>query len=146
MGRLVKQPGEAPLIPLGFFQLAIDPKLDPPDGKQIELGFGLARDDPLADAELPSPGARSDRRHGVFDALVNHIKIPPRAPNRFKSNLILKIVTINQYNYKLCSHVRLVRRLDRRRERRGAGTGNSPCEPQSGRQLARCVLQLAIDP
>lgn len=88
------------LFPFRFFQFPIDPKLDPPDGKQIELGFGLARDDPLADAELPSPGARSDRRHGVFDALVNHIKIPPRAPNRFKSNLILKIVTINQYNYK----------------------------------------------
>ena len=78
MGRLVKQPGEAPLIPLGFFQLAIDPKLDPPDGKQIELGFGLACDDPVADAELPFPNARRDRRHGEFNTLVDHIKIPLR--------------------------------------------------------------------
>jgi hypothetical protein len=72
--------GGAGLFPLGFFQLPIDPKLDPPDRKQIELGFGLARDDPLADAELPFPNARSDRRHGEFNALVGHIKIPPRPP------------------------------------------------------------------
>jgi len=88
------------LFPFRFFQLPIDPKLDPPDGKQVELGFGLARDDPLANAELPSPGAGSDRRHGVFNALVSHIKNPAAAPNRFKSNLILKIATINKYNYK----------------------------------------------
>ena len=87
------------LLPFGFFQLPIDPKLDPPDGKQVELGFGLARDDPLADAELPSPSAGSDRSHGVFNALVSHIKIPlwpQAAPN---PNLILKIVAVNQYNY-----------------------------------------------
>ena len=66
------------LFPFGPFQLAIDPKLDPPDRKQIELGFGLARDDLVADAELPFPNARSDRRHGEFNTLVGHTKIPPR--------------------------------------------------------------------
>jgi hypothetical protein len=66
------------LVPISFFQLPIDPKLDPPDGQQIELGFRLARDDPLADAELPFPNARSDRRHGEFNALVGHLKIPLR--------------------------------------------------------------------
>lgn len=74
------------LFPFRFFQLPIDPKLDPPDGQQIELGFGLARDDPVADAELPFPNARSDRRHGEFNTLVDHTKIPSR-PNRFKSTL-----------------------------------------------------------
>ena len=79
------------LFPLGFFQLPIDPKLDPPDGKQIELGFGLARDDAVADVELPFPNARSDRRHREFNALVDHIKIPPRPPTASDLELILKI-------------------------------------------------------
>jgi hypothetical protein len=63
-----------------FFQLPIDPKLDPPDGKQIELGFGLARDHPVADMELPFPDARSERRDGEFNALVDHMTNPATAP------------------------------------------------------------------
>ena len=86
------------LFPLGFFQLSIDSKLDPPDGQQIELGFGLARDDPVADAELPFPNARSDRRHAEFNALVDHIKNPVAAPTASNPNLTLKIANINRCN------------------------------------------------
>ena len=79
--------GRSALFPFGFFQLPIDPKLDPPDGKQIELGFGLARDNPVADAELPFPNARSDRRQGEFNTLVDHTKNPAEAPTALKSRL-----------------------------------------------------------
>ena len=109
------------LFPLGFFQLPIDPKLDAPDGKQVEFGFGLARNDFVVDAELPFPDSRSDSRDGVFNALVSHIKIPLRPQTASNPNLILKIVSIIQYNYKLCSHVRLARRLDT-----GEGSGEGP--------------------
>jgi hypothetical protein len=67
------------LFPFGFFQLPIDPELDASNGKQTEFGFGLARDDPVANTELPFPDARSGRGHGVFDALVNHYKNPAAA-------------------------------------------------------------------
>ena len=76
--RLDEELAASRLFPLGLFQLAIDPKLDPPDRQQVEPGFSLARDDLVADAELPFPNARSDRRHGEFDALVDHTNIPPR--------------------------------------------------------------------
>ena len=62
------------------------------DRQQIELGFGLARDDPIADAELPFPNARSDRRHGEFNALVDHLKNPAAAPTASKY-LKLQILT-----------------------------------------------------
>jgi PilZ domain-containing protein len=68
------------LFLLGLFQLPIDPKLDPPDRQQVEPGFRLARDDLVANPELPFPDARRDRRHGEFDTLVDHTKVPPRPP------------------------------------------------------------------
>jgi hypothetical protein len=89
-----RKPPPSGLLPFGFFQLTINPKLDPPDSKQIELGFGLARDDPVPDTELPFPDARSDRRHGVFDTLVDHMEIPLRlstASNR-TSHLKLELL------------------------------------------------------
>ena len=49
---------------------------------RLSLASVLPGDDLVADAELPFPNARSDRRHGEFDALVDHTKIPPR-PQRF---------------------------------------------------------------
>ena len=55
-----------------FFQFAIDPQLDPTDGKQLQPGFGLAAHDPVANSELPFPEAGGDGCHGVFDAPVNH--------------------------------------------------------------------------
>ena len=75
------------LFPFSLFQLPIDPKLDPPDRKQVEPGFGLARDDLVADAELPFPNARSDRRQGEFNTLVNHTKNPAETPTALKSRL-----------------------------------------------------------
>ena len=89
---------ESGLFALGFLKLPIDPELHPPDGKQVELGFGLPRDDLVANAELPFPDARRDRRHGVFDALVIHYKNPAAALAASNPDLILKIARVNQCN------------------------------------------------
>src|SRR5258708_2537059 len=59
-----------------FFQLAVDPQLDPPHRKQIKLGFGPAGNGPVANPELPFPDARSDRGDAEFDALVDHQAAP----------------------------------------------------------------------
>ena len=67
-----RDPGSGGLFVRRFFQLAIDPQLDPSDGKQLQPGFGLAADDPVANTELPFPRARGGGCDGVFDALVNH--------------------------------------------------------------------------
>ena len=81
-------------LPFGFFQLPIDPKLNAPDGKQVEFGFGLARNDFVADAELPFPDAWSDSRDGVFNALVNHVNNPLRPQPACNPKSLLKIVPI----------------------------------------------------
>jgi hypothetical protein len=49
--------------------------------------------------ELPFPNARSDRRHGEFNALVDHRKNPATAPTASNPDLTLKIVTNNKCNY-----------------------------------------------
>jgi hypothetical protein len=67
-----------------FLQLAVDPRLDAPHGEQLKFGLGLAAHDPVADPELPFPGARRARRHGVFDALVNHANVPHPARIRIQ--------------------------------------------------------------
>ena len=56
----------------------VDRKLAPPYRQQIEFGFGPARNNLVADPELPFPLAWSDRRYGVFDALVDHGIVPLR--------------------------------------------------------------------
>ena len=81
-------------LPFGFFQLPIDPKLNAPDGKQVEFGFGFARNDFVADTELPLPDARSDSRDGVFNALVNHVNNPLRPQPACNPKPLLKIVII----------------------------------------------------
>jgi hypothetical protein len=81
-------------LPFGSFQLPIDPKLNAPDGKQVEFGFGFARNDFVADAELPFPDARSDSRDGVFNALVNHVNNPLRPQPACNPKPLLKIVII----------------------------------------------------
>ena len=60
------------LFALRLFQLPIDPHLNPPDGKQVKPGFGLAGHHLVANAKLPFPDTRSDCLHRIFDALVNH--------------------------------------------------------------------------
>jgi hypothetical protein len=62
-----------------FFQLTVNPQLDPPLGKQLKRGLGLAGHDPVADPELPLPDPRSNRRYGVFDTSVDHAKSPAPA-------------------------------------------------------------------
>jgi len=71
-------------FPFGFFQFAIDPKVNSPDGQQVELGFGPAGDEPLADMKLPFPHVWSHCGHGEFNALVNHALAIPIA-FKFKS-------------------------------------------------------------
>jgi len=84
-------PGE--LFALRLLQLAIDSHLHPPHGEQIEPGFGLARDKPVADQELPFPDARGDRGHGEFDIPVDHEAAPPTQA-AFNPMSALKIVNI----------------------------------------------------
>jgi hypothetical protein len=70
-----------------FLQLTVDPQLDAPHGEQLKFGLGLAAHDPVADPELPFPGARRACRHGVFDALVNHANVPNRPKSAFNPNI-----------------------------------------------------------
>ena len=60
------------LFALRLFQLPIDPKLNPPDGKQVKPGFGLASHHLVGDAKLPFPDAWTGCRHGVFDTFIDH--------------------------------------------------------------------------
>jgi hypothetical protein len=66
-------------FPFGFFQFAIDPKVNSPNGQQVELGFGPAGNEPLADMKLPFPDVWSDRSHSEFNTLVNHALAIPIA-------------------------------------------------------------------
>src|SRR4051812_25731947 len=76
----------------GFFRLPVNPQLDPPRGKQLKLGLGLAGHDPVADPELPLPDTRSDRCYGVFDASVNHAKSRTHRSPAFNPEISLKVV------------------------------------------------------
>jgi hypothetical protein len=78
------QRGTRRSFPFGFFQFAIDPKMDSPDGQQVELGFGFAGNESLADMKLPFPDVWRDRSHGEFNALVDHTAIPSAILIAFK--------------------------------------------------------------
>ena len=76
-----------PLLIRYLFQLTVDPQLDASYREQLKLGLGFAGQDPVADPELPFPGAWRPRRHGVFDALVNHANVPRRPEPAFNLNI-----------------------------------------------------------
>lgn len=81
-------------FPFGFFQFAIDPKVDPPDGQQVELGLGLAGNEPLADMKLPLPDVWRDCGHGEFNALVDHTAIQSAILIASNSGTTLKIAIV----------------------------------------------------
>src|SRR5665213_348669 len=60
-------------------QLAVNAELNAADRQEIDIGFGLAGLDPVADPELPPPNTRRrGQGHGVVDAFVRHESLPPR--------------------------------------------------------------------
>jgi hypothetical protein len=58
--------------------------MDSPDGQQVELGFGFACNESLADMKLPFPDVWRDCSHSEFNALVDHTAIPPAILIAFK--------------------------------------------------------------
>jgi hypothetical protein len=55
-----------------FPEFAVNSQMDATDRQQVDVGFGLAGFDPVADPELPFPDAWRCGRHGVVDAFVRH--------------------------------------------------------------------------
>jgi hypothetical protein len=52
-----------------FPKLAVNSQLNPTDGQEVDIGFGLAGSDPVADPELPLPNSwRGGQRYRVVDA------------------------------------------------------------------------------
>jgi hypothetical protein len=58
-----------------FPELAVNSQMDATDRQQVDVGFGLAGLDPVADLELSFPDAWRRGRHGVVDALVGHANL-----------------------------------------------------------------------
>jgi len=73
-------------LPGGFLQLAIDPQLDATYRKQMQLCFGPAGLDLVADPELLPPDARRRLCHGELNALVDHQRTPRQRSGRSRLN------------------------------------------------------------